>query len=87
MSRIVVERIPEVEPKKILRGVGRNRGSRSHWRLSGLCSAGIAWKSDKTTQQRMSRKIQNDYRENLDGHCKDEHIQRQSRRDNAGKIY
>ena len=27
----------------------------------GLCSAGIAWKSDQTTQQRMSRTNQNDH--------------------------
>ena len=31
--------------------VCKSRGSRSHWRLSRLCSAGIARKSDKTTQQ------------------------------------
>ena len=46
--------------EKIPRVVCGHRGSRSHRRLSGLCSAGIAWKSDQTTQRRMSRTNQND---------------------------
>ena len=41
--------------KKNIRVVCWHRGSRSHWRLSELCVAGIAWKSDRTTRQRMPR--------------------------------
>ena len=67
LSRIVVERIPDFEPRRFyvlsadIEAHGLTGG------CPGLCSAGITWKSEKTTQQRVSRTNQNDYREYLDG--------------------
>ena len=79
LPRIVVERAPEVEPRRFYVLSADSGCSWSHWWLSGLCSVGITRKSDKTTQQRMSIKNQNNHRKNFDGTSKDECIQRQNR--------
>ena len=59
--------------------------ARGHAGGCPLCSAGIASKSDQTTQQRMSRKNQDNHWENFIGQGKDEFIQRQNRRDRASE--
>ena len=63
---------------KILRIVSSNWGSRPHWKLSWLCSDGIAWQSNKATRL-MSRTTQSNYYwEYLDGQGENGCIQRES---------
>ena len=71
--------------EKFLRFVCWHWGSRTHWRLSGLCCACIAWKSDKTTKWRTPRTNHNYHWENLDGKSKDECRPRQSLRQSEWK--
>ena len=72
VPNILVERIPEAEPRRFyvlsadMEARGHNRG------LSKLCSAVITWKSDKTTQRRELGTNQSDYCEKLHGKGKHE---------------
>ena len=58
LPRIVVERAPEVDPRRFYVS---SADIEAHGHI------GIAWKSDKTTQQRMPRTNQNYHWEKLDG--------------------
>ena len=58
LPRIVVERAPEVDPRRF---------HVSSADIEAHGHIGIAWKSDKTTQQRMPRTNQNYHWEKLDG--------------------
>ena len=63
LPRIVVERIPEVDPRRFC----KRRGSRSHRRLFGCAALASHGRATETTKLRMARTKQNDYRENFDG--------------------
>ena len=68
LPTIVVERIPEVEPRTLYMLSADVEGHGHTGGCPGCAAqASIAWKSDRTTRQRMSRANQNDDRENLDG--------------------
>ena len=56
LPRNVVERTPEVEPRRLYMFCPLKLGlTDTHWRLCRMCCACIAWKSDKTTKCRMPR--------------------------------
>ena len=61
LPRIVVERAPEVEPRRFYVLSADTEAHGHTGGLSRMCSAGIAWKSDKATQRRMPRENQNDH--------------------------